>query len=304
MRENTSTKTTKDMANLNHQDQDREGKVLDIFIRKLNLTNEDIAALKQEKKGLGRHPEEVRIKRGSLCIPLIIAECQKDQQVDPHRLSYEIFRLFNIQQFVKRTAYGMIYGLEPTYVDEQLPHSAATKYFNKCHRVLTYGETAHLCATVQEPTEISCRNFDPSNVRKMPTLRTLCKNYIHCELALTYEVTKDTKFVTYHYQPQIIEKLSLPKFLRKELTELYYNCQFHNQYYGFIYKDRELNRRWYFRKGTKLYEELVNKDYADHMLYRLYTLKEIQNMSVIYASPQLKNSARDTNNFGQVRERR
>ena len=275
-----------------------------IFQYHANITNEDILALKEENQTLGHHPENVLIKKGNVCQPLIIDKGLGEQQVDPHRLAYEIFRIFNIQQFTKRTAYGIMYGLNPTYVNKQVQQSETVSYFNQWYGILTHKETAHLCASVHDPTEISCRNFNPSDVRQTPTLKTLCKNFIHCELALTYEVTDKTKFVTYHYQPQVIKKLPIPQTLIEELLELYYSCQSHNQFYGFIYQDRELNRRWYFRKGTKLYEELAKLEFAEHMLHRLYTLKGIQTMAVIYAPPYLKKDADRKNNFGQIRERK
>ena len=221
----------------------------------------------------GQHPKTHEIIHGKKCIPIVITQQQRSEKIEPRQLAYKLFR-----KYLKEHDHYALQnnrGYYPPYKMLNLQEDETMAYFNAMHRNLTYEETAHNCGGYHYmPYPEECKNIDVNDIRNT-SLKRRCLNFIHKNLALTYQISSERAFVTYHYQPQMIVKLRLPNCLIEQLLHLYDNCKFHRQLSGIIYESQSVNMR-YVREGTVLMEKMkqafpleTHKLHAPGLLYKL-----------------------------------
>lgn len=198
-----------------------------------------------------------------------------DANVDPNYLAAEISQIFyNPGNYL----YGNI--LYPPWCIEIIyPKCPVAKYFNDLHSLLLNKEVAYYNAKTNGVPRKICRNFDENDVTNMPSLKKICLNYLHSNLALTYQENEYRSIVTFHYQPALIKKLPLPATLQDELLWLFYNCRYHCNYAGYKHP-LENPTKYFFKKGSPAYEYItIRKSLLYSIgLVRLYTWSELINV--------------------------
>ena len=221
----------------------------------------------------GRHPTEVTYIWG--CTPMYYQKRSKNTPINPEELARDIFRKFTLKVFNTHNI-GAAYSknLKFNSRDDNI-----RQYFNKMHRALNYEETAHFCGKFPDIIySIACRDIDQNDLRETSLTRR-CLNYIHRNLALTYRLSDESIFVTYHYQPQMIMKLPIPETIKGALLTLYTKCRIHCQTAGIIMSKEEHQKKYFYRKGTYAFEQLekiFNQRDQSYKLYKLYTIDDIR----------------------------
>ena len=248
------------------------------------------------------HPKNIPLKNGTKCTRI-------NRQinylpwawVDPNRLIKDIYEMEKRREWHQLDRQGI--SVLPDLPELRIPSDPVSKMFNQWHKILNNKEAAHYCGSTNPYAREKCRNFNPNNVTERPTLKTICKNFIHTRLALTYEDDL-RKFVTYHYQPQIIRKLDIPPSLKEEIIILYYECPYHRQYAGSVSFNQKHPIRYYVRRGTEVYEQLRqrNKREENLNLNRIYSRAEIINNIENSLPPELIQMISYDEILGQVGE--
>ena len=249
------------------------------------------------------HPKEVLLKKGTRCFHISLRKFKFPwTPVEPNQLIRDIYETEVIREWRRYEAQGVILDLE--IPDRRTPYEHNSKVFNDWHRVLNNRETIHYCGQQNTKTREICRNFNPGNINQKPTLKTLCKNFIHSRLALTYEKCWDQQFVTYHYQPQIIRKTLLPESLKDELLNLYYNCPYHRQFTGSTKFEEKHPIRFYIRTGTEVFEYIrkINEEEEIMNLNGIYGRTEVENMIKNILPPEQHHSLDYETILGQIHE--
>lgn len=207
-----------------------------------------------------------------------------DAYVDPDRLASDLNQIFtHPQAFLYRDMYFV-----PHNIEKCSPTEPTAVYFNKMHGLLKNGEVAYYNAKTNGHARKICRNFNARDVRKMPTLRKICLNFVHSRMALIYEETSFRSVAAYHYQPLLINKLNIPEVLKRDLLELFDKCPHHKNYVG--YHHELFNPiKWYFRKGSLAYTYFINHQAMINMVdvHKLYTWGEIVNIVFTFLPPEI-----------------
>ena len=205
-----------------------------------------------------------------------------ERQIDPNYLAAEINQIFyNPGNYL----YGDTY-YPPWCIDIVFPRCPIASYFNDLHRVLKNKDVACYNAITNGHPKRICLNFDPTDVTNMPSLKKICLNYLHSNMALTYQENEYRSIIALNYQPVLLEKLPLPTTLREELLWLFYNCNYHRNYVGYKHP-LENPRKYYFKKGSPAYNYIfINKSLLNSIgLVRLYTWAELINVLYEYDFP-------------------
>ena len=225
---------------------------------------------------------------------------REEERKRREELARDIYRKFT-RQVLNTHNLGSAYSknLESNSNDD-----STRRYFNQMHQALTYEETAHFCGQFPGMIySISCRDIDQSDLRETSLTRR-CLNYIHRNLAITYRLSSETIFVTYHYQPQMIMKLPVPDAVKGTLLDLFIRCRIHCQTAGIIMSKEEHKTKYYYRKGTQVFDQLEKifklRDQS-YQLYKLYTLDDIRRTTRFYLGSS-RDPKEDENSYGIVRE--
>lgn len=195
---------------------------------------------------------------------------EKIESVD--KLAADLNKIFTFpEQFLDDDVFRL-----PMETKLSPPINKVHAYFNTMHNQLTNKRASYFTARDNNHRKDKCRVF--LTVEKAPTLKELCKKFIHSNLCVTYQSGYNRLISSFEYQNDIIQLLDIPRTLQKELLQLYYECDLHFSLisYRFTYPH---GKRFFFRKNSVAYNYLKSTEKFQYLdLHGIYTQGEVMNI--------------------------